>query len=128
LKGKRLALQREVLDSMFTYFQASYPDEGILLLRGKVDKHALTITGVVIPPSAVHGEYFSQFSPWFLPLDRSILGVAHSHPSGSAEPSEQDSMSVYGSIMVIVGYPFKSTSDVAVYDKDGNPIAFTVVD
>jgi len=125
---KTLVVSRHVLNSMLTYFKASYPDEGILLLRGRTDRKCVTVTDIVIPPGAVHGEDYSQFSPWLLPLDRSILGVAHSHPSGTAAPSTQDLLNVYGLLMVIVSYPFKSIGDVAVYDKDGNPVPFTVLD
>ncbi|HYA56727.1 MAG TPA: Mov34/MPN/PAD-1 family protein [Nitrososphaerales archaeon] len=117
---------KEVVDSLFTYSRMAYPNEGILLLRGKTKKGVVEVTGVVIPPLASHGAAFSSFSWWMLPVDLSYLGVAHSHPSGNHSPSQQDLLHATGRIMVIMGYPYATVDNLGVYDHYGNRIPFEV--
>lgn len=112
---------------MLTYSKSAYPEEGILLLRGKVKENEITITELVIPPLATHAEAFSSFPLIMLPADASILGVAHSHPSGALRPSTQDITYMYGRLMLIVGYPFESERDIAVFDKEGNLAVYEVI-
>ena len=123
-----VTMLREVVDSILTYSRSAYPREGILLLRGKSKKGAVRVESVVIPPVATHGEGFSSFSWTMMPIDLSFIGVAHSHPSGYAVPSHQDLLHMMGRIMVIAGYPYTDESCVKVYDIDGNPVGFQVVD
>ena len=123
-----LILKRSVVDSILTYAQMAYPKEGILLLRGHVEPPKTVISEVVIPPRAVHGFGFANF-PWhMLPLDRSILGTAHSHPSGSLRPSVKDLNHYYGRIMIITVYPFYSHQDVGAFDRSGTMIRYNIED
>ena len=117
---------KEVVDSLFTYSRMAYPNEGILLLRGKTKKGVVEVTGVVVPPAASHGAAFSSFSWWMLPIDLSYLGVAHSHPSGNHSPSHEDLLHASGKIMVIMGYPYATVDNLGVYDHYGNRIPFEV--
>jgi proteasome lid subunit RPN8/RPN11 len=96
LPVKSVIIHKEVVDSILTYSRSAYPREGILLLRGKSKKGVLEIESLVIPPMATHGEGFSSFSFWMLPIDLSFVGVAHSHPSGHAVPSHQDLLHAMG--------------------------------
>ena len=124
----RLILKRSVVDSILTYAQMAYPKEGILLLRGHVTPPDTVISEVVIPPRAVHGFGFANF-PWhMLPIDRSILGTAHSHPSGTLRPSVQDLNHYYGRIMIITVYPFHSHHDLGVFDRNGAIVNYDIVD
>ncbi len=102
----------------------AYPREGILLLRGKVKKGVAEVSSVMIPPGAVHGQGFSSFSWFMIPIDSSFLGVAHSHPSGYAVPSQQDLLHATGRIMIIVGYPYADEMSLRVYDLDGRELPF----
>jgi len=124
---KDLFIQQALVTSLLSYSQGVYPQEGILLLRGKTTKDKIVVNDTVIPPLATHGEGFSFFPLFPLPMDLSIVGVAHSHPSGGLKPSVQDLNSFYGRIMVITAYPFQSTDDVAVYNRNGNVLRYTVV-
>ena len=45
----------------------------------------------------------SHFNPYFLPIDFSIIGTVHSHPSGVLKPSIADLNHGYGKIMLIMG-------------------------
>ncbi|MFQ5998819.1 MAG: Mov34/MPN/PAD-1 family protein [Candidatus Bathyarchaeia archaeon] len=120
-------VRREVIDSVLSYSKAFHPDEGILLLKGKNRKGVLTIQEVVIPPLAEHSENSSSFPMFMLPSDVSIIGVAHSHPNGALFPSEEDLNNFYGRVMVLVGYPYRSEVDVAVFDRDGKSLVFNVI-
>jgi proteasome lid subunit RPN8/RPN11 len=121
-----VTFRKEVVDSLFTYSRMAYPNEGILLLRGKSKKGIVEVTGVVIPPLASQGAAFSSFSWWMLPVDLSYLGVAHSHPSGNHSPSQQDLLHATGRIMVIMGYPYATVDNLGVYDHNGNRVPFEV--
>jgi proteasome lid subunit RPN8/RPN11 len=126
LPVQRVVFHRDVVDSLFTYSKMAYPNEGILLLRGKTKKGVVEVTGVVVPPAASHGAAFSSFSWWMLPIDLSYLGVAHSHPSGNHSPSQQDLLHATGKIMVIMGYPYATVDNLGVYDHNGNSVPFEV--
>jgi proteasome lid subunit RPN8/RPN11 len=125
---KRVLIDRSVIDSILTYAKIQYPREGILLLRGKVDKNAILVNEIVIPPLAVHGHGYSEFPLHMLPMDSSIMGTAHSHPSGVLRPSFGDLNHFYGRLLVITTYPYDSEQQIAVYDREGNPVKYEIVD
>ncbi len=122
----KVVFRKEVVDSLFSYSAMAYPNEGILLMRGKTKKGVVEVTGVVVPPLADHGAASSSFSWWMLPIDLSYLGVAHSHPSGNPSPSHEDLLHTSGKIMVIMGYPYATVDNLGVYDHNGNRIPFEV--
>ena len=125
---QRVVFTREVVDSLLSYSKMAHPNEGILLLRGRASKGVAEVSGVVIPPAAVHSRSYSSFNWWMIPVDMSYLGVAHSHPSGYAVPSQQDLLHATGRLMVIMGFPYSDQSCLGVFDKDGNPVPFEVID
>lgn len=114
------------MDSLLSYAKMAYPNEGILLLRGKARKDTAEVTGVVIPPGATHAKSFSGFNWFMIPLDASYLGVAHSHPSGHVVPSHEDLLHVTGRLMVIMGYPYRDSGCIGAFDRDGRKIPFEV--
>jgi len=126
--GFRVRLSRSVLRSILEYAKACHPREGILLLRGKTAKDHVLVEEVEVPPLAVHGSTFSGFPPHMLPIDFSIVGTAHSHPSGVLRPSIRDLNNLYGRFMVITAYPYRSELDVAVYDGRGRRVEYEVVE
>jgi len=123
---KKIIFVTSVVDSLLSYAQNSYPNEGILLLRGMVHKDEIIVKNVIIPPFALHGRGFSSFPLHMLPLDLSILGTAHSHPSGNLQPSVSDLNHFYGKIMVIVAYPYRSKDDMGVFDREGNKVKYSI--
>jgi len=76
---------------------------------------------------SVRGSGFSNFPMYMLPIDFSIVGTVHSHPSGTLKPSTTDLNHFYGKIMVITAYPFRSERDIIVLDGEGNTISFEIV-
>ena len=62
-----------------------------------------------------------------LPLDFSIIGSVHSHPSGYSKPSVIDLNHFFGEIMMIVAYPFYGKKNVQVFSQSGEERALRVV-
>ena len=119
--------EKSVADSILSYALSAYPKEGILLLRGKVMKGDILVDEVLIPPLATHGRGFSGFPSIMLPMDLSVMGVSHSHPSGVLKPSIHDLNHFYGRIMVIAAYPFQSYSDIGVFNSNGDRITHEII-
>ena len=80
----------DMLEGLLEYAREMHPREIFLLMRGRQVDDTLKVEEFLLPPFAVHAVGFSSFSPWFLPLDPSIVGTVHSHPSGSLQPSVED--------------------------------------
>jgi proteasome lid subunit RPN8/RPN11 len=119
--------EKSVADSILSYSMGAYPKEGILLLRGRAEKDEILISDVLIPPLATHGQGFSSFPRVMLPMDLSVIGVTHSHPSGALQPSIHDLNHFYGRIMVIAAYPFQSYDSIGVFDSHGDKLRHEVV-
>jgi len=122
----QVSIERQVIVSILEYARACYPKEGILLLRGKKRKDKIIIEEIVVPPLSVRGSGFSNFPMYMLPIDFSIVGTVHSHPSGALRPSTTDLNHFYGKIMVITAYPFRSERDIIVLDGEGNALSFEI--
>jgi len=121
-----VALERGVVDSILTAARLAHPRETVLLLKARKKAGRILVYDVVIPPLAVRGGRFAEFPLHMLPLDLSIIGTAHSHPSGSPEPSVEDLNHFYGLLMVIASYPYGSEEDLAIYDGHGDRVPFEV--
>lgn len=121
-------VSRKLLEAIFESARSVYPRETILLLRGKVSKEKIEITDIIIPPLATHGKGFSGFPTYMLPMDFSLVGSVHSHPSGVAMPSVADLNRSFGRVIMIVAYPFQGTENVAVYNRSGEQFALRLTD
>jgi proteasome lid subunit RPN8/RPN11 len=119
--------KKTVADSILSYSIHAYPKEGILLLRGKTGKDDVLLTEVLIPPLATHGRGFSGFSNFMLPMDLSVIGIAHSHPSGVLKPSIHDLNHFYGRIMVIAAYSYESYNDLGVFNSHGDRLPHEIL-
>ena len=125
---KRLVrIDQTVIESILEYAKACHPKEGILLLKGRINKHLIMAEEVEIPPIAVHGRDFSNFPLHMLPIDFSVVGTAHSHPSGVLKPSIVDLNNFYGRIMIVTAYPYNSEQNISVFDREGNPVKYEIV-
>lgn len=119
--------RRSVIESLLGYARDLHPREGVLLLRGKVSGEKIVIDDTLIPPLATHGQRFSSFPLYMLPIDFSIVGVAHSHPSGVQAPSVEDLNHFYGRIMVIIAFPYQSEQDIVVFSREGEKVNFETI-
>ena len=85
----------------------------------------MLIDGLGIPPFSETGPIFAGFPSSFLPLDLSYVGMAHSHPVGSADPSLEDLNNFFGLVSIIVKSPYNE-DDVFAWDSSGNSIAISI--
>ena len=61
---------------------------------------------------------FSGFSSFLLPMDLSVIGISHSHPSGALRPSIHDLNHFYGKThQVIAAYPYESYNNIGVFNS-----------
>lgn len=124
----QVLIRKTVMDSILSYAKMCHPREGILLLRGRAKGDVIKVEEVLIPPLSIRGNGFSSFPPHMLPLDFSIIGVAHSHPSGILAPSTADLNNFYGKVMIIVAYPYMSEKNMLVIDGKGKKLKYRVVE
>lgn len=123
---RHVSLEKKVLDSILSYCQMKHPNEGILILKGKSKQGNIMIDGLVIPPFNYSGPTFAGFPHSFLPFDMSYVGIVHSHPSGSAEPSVTDLHNFFGLVSIIVQSPY-GDNDVFAWDSSGNAVPLSIV-
>ena len=121
-----VSVSAELLDSIFEGAKRLYPKETLLLLRGRRSKNAIQVIDLVVPPLAVYGYGFANLPFHMLPMDLSIIGTVHSHPSGNIHPSSVDLNHFFGRVLMIVGFPFASAQNIAVYDSKGERLPFQV--
>jgi proteasome lid subunit RPN8/RPN11 len=119
VKSATVSLSVELLDAIFEGARRLYPRETILLLRGKKSKDVIRVNELVVPPLATYGHGFADVPLHMLPMDFSIVGTVHSHPSGNLAPSDVDFNHFFGRILMIVGFPFAGEQNVAVYNSRG---------
>jgi proteasome lid subunit RPN8/RPN11 len=123
---RSVSLKKDVVDSISSYCKIKHPNESILILKGKSKKGNILIDGLVIPPFSHTGPTFAGFPQSFLPFDLSYLGIVHSHPSGSAEPSLTDLHNFFGLVSLIVQFPYDD-DDFFAWDSKGNSIKLEIV-
>lgn len=122
----KVTMPRELLEMILESARHLHPRETILLLRGKASKNVINVSDVLIPPLATYGRSFSAFPAHMLPIDFSIVGAAHSHPSGNLKPSVEDQNHSIGRVMLIVGFPYQGKESVAAYNRSGERLMLEV--
>jgi len=125
-KYRVISISHELLQTIFEGAKSLYPKETILMLRGEKKKDIITITELLVPPLANYGRGYANIRLHMLPMDFSIVGTAHSHPSGNVNPSHADLNHFFGPVLMIVGFPFTDEKNVAVYDRNGEKLAVQV--
>jgi proteasome lid subunit RPN8/RPN11 len=122
---RKILLQKTVLDSIISFCKMKHPNEGILILKGKSKNGTITIDGLAIPPFNFSGPTFAGFPHSFLPFDNSYIGIIHSHPSGTAEPSVTDLNNFFGLVSLIIKFPYEDDS-IFAWDSSGNSIPLSI--
>jgi len=125
-KYTAISISQELLQTIFDGAKSLYPKETILMLKGKKKKDIITITELLVPPLANYGRGFANIRLHMLPMDFSIVGTAHSHPSGNIIPSSADMNHFFGPVLMIVGSPFTDEKNVAAYNRNGERLAVRV--
>jgi proteasome lid subunit RPN8/RPN11 len=122
-----ISVSDELLQTILEGGRRLYPREMILLLRGKKKKDELSISEVLVPPLSTHGSNFAEVRLHMLPMDFSIVGTVHSHPSGNLTPSTTDLNHLFGIILMIVGFPFTDERNAAVYNRNGERLSLHII-
>ncbi|MFL6321862.1 MAG: Mov34/MPN/PAD-1 family protein [Nitrososphaeraceae archaeon] len=126
VRERQVIITRQAADGIITYSKTWHPNEGILILRGKSNKDKIVIDGLILPPFSLQGPYYSGFPTYDLPFDLSYVGTAHSHPSGSNRPSLEDLNNYFGSVSIIISYPYADNT-IAAFDRDGNHMQLEIM-
>ena len=122
----KVKIKEDLLKAILENARLMHPREILFILRGEKKKDCVIISDIIIPPFATYGHGFATFSLSTLPIDFSIIGTAHSHPSGNLAPSIGDLNQAIGKITMIVGYPY-TKQNVKVYDREGTEIELNTI-
>lgn len=117
-------IKRQALQMIMESAKDSYPNEFAAFLRAYKE----TIYEIVLLPGTVSGKRSAVYQLYMKPIDFSLVGTVHSHPSGVTLPSPEDLdlFSKTGKVHIIVGFPYRIT-DFAAYDREGKRIDIDVV-
>ncbi|MCK4366315.1 MAG: Mov34/MPN/PAD-1 family protein [Thermoplasmata archaeon] len=126
LKRKRArAIKRETIEMILEASRDIHPNEFGAILRAEEG----VITEIMLLPGTLSGSRSAIFQLHMLPIDFTVVGTVHSHPSGSISPSEADIalFQKFGYIHIITGVPFDKDSWRA-FDLYGEPVDLEVID
>ena len=120
-------IKESTLEFILESAKSSYPNEFGGFLRVSLDEKD-TINEIVIIPGTISGDSHAIFQLNMLPIDFSIVGTVHSHPSISFHPSDADIFLFrkYGKVHIVVAYPYSSTSWKS-YNHNGEEIDMKVI-
>jgi proteasome lid subunit RPN8/RPN11 len=124
----KVVVNEELLQAILEGARRLCPKETVLFLRGRKVKNLIEITDLLIPPLANYGKGFADIPLHMLPTDFSIVGSAHSHPSGNLMPSPTDLNHFFGMMLMIAGFPFTNEENVAVYNRNGEKLTLQVME
>ena len=120
-------ITRKCLDLILESSKSSYPNEfGALLSVDTSDKNL--INELVLLPGTISGNSHAIFRLHMLPIDFSIVGTIHSHPSPVPRPSRADLelFGKHGKVHIIAASPF-NTSSWRAYNFKGENIKIQVI-
>lgn len=118
-------IRRKTLRMILEASKSQYPEEFGAFLRAEKG----VIHELVLLPGTVSGERHAIFQLHNLPIDFTIVGTVHSHPSGECRPSQADLdlFRRYGWVHIIACSPFDMES-WAAFDGAGNERPLKVLD
>ncbi|MEM2899597.1 MAG: Mov34/MPN/PAD-1 family protein [Thermoplasmata archaeon] len=120
-------IDHELLQSLFEISKETHPNEFAAVLR--YDKARGVINEFMPLPGTLSGETSATLRLDMLPIDYSVVGVVHSHPTPYGFfPSGEDLFlfEKFGHTHIIIAYPYNISSWKA-YDFAGNMIELEVV-
>ncbi|PUA31234.1 MAG: hypothetical protein B9J98_07200 [Candidatus Terraquivivens tikiterensis] len=123
---RRVVFKKDVLVGLLEISRNLHPREAIVLLRGKEVGQDIILEEVLLAPASIYGEGFSGFRLDMLSMDFSLVGVAHSHPSGIPVPSVEDLNNMIGRVLVIVAAPYSGEDCVVAYNSRGERLQVVV--
>lgn len=124
---RRVLLKGELAAFLLEASKDVHPDEFLALLKGKEMGQDIVIEDLELAPSSTYGRFFSDFRLDLLPIDFSMVGIAHSHPSGNPNPSVEDMNNMLGKIMMIVTAPYSGFDNIVAYDGRGRRLPVEII-
>jgi proteasome lid subunit RPN8/RPN11 len=117
-RAKVHAIKKRTLRMILEAGKSSYPNEFGAMLRAEEG----VISELLLIPGTVAGEESALFKLHMVPIDFSVVGTVHTHPSHSCRPSGADLefFRKYGWVHIIACMPFDRRS-WACYDAMGEP-------
>ena len=117
-------IEREVLEMVNESAKATYPNEFVAILRAEKG----VITELLLLPGTTSGRTSGILNLHMLPIDFSVVGTIHSHPSLSNRPSgaDLDLFRRWGRVHIITCMPFDMVSWQA-YDIKGERIDLEII-
>ncbi len=124
---KKWLITKQCLSLISESAKSVYPNEFAGLLRVDDDRKEV-ITEVVLIPGTISGNQHALYRMHMKPVDFSIVGTVHSHPSGSFYPSEADLQLFrkYGRAHIIMARPYSDQSWQG-YDGKGNVLDIRII-
>ena len=118
------AITAKTLKMIIAASRDTYPREFACMLRADDG----VITEVMLVPGTISSQQSAILRLHMMPIDLSIVGSAHSHPTPNATPSEADLrlFSNSGQVHIIVGYPYDMESWKA-YSRQGQEVSLDVL-
>ncbi len=119
------AIEREVMELLLEVSKESHPNEFAGVLRAEGTR----ITEVMLVPGTVSGDRSALMQLHMLPIDFTVVGTVHSHPTGNPHPSDADRrlFGKFGYVNIITAHPYDMETWRA-WDIAGRPYPLSVVD
>lgn len=120
-----MKIRKDLLQFILEAARNSHPKEMAGILRKKDD----VIEEVLFLPGTISSGGSAVMKLHMLPIDRSICGSFHSHPSPNPMPSSGDLrfFAKFGAVHLILASPYTLNSWRA-YDHRGNQIELEVIE
>jgi proteasome lid subunit RPN8/RPN11 len=117
-------IDREALEFILEAARSNHPREfaGVLRVTGDV------VTEILLLPGTLSSAESALLRLHMLPIDPSVCGTVHSHPSSGPLPSPDDFQffDKFGAIHLIVAFPYDKNSWKA-YNHRGEEIRLEVI-
>lgn len=119
------SIRRETLEMILEASRDSHPMEFGAILRAEEG----VVSELLLIPGTIGGESHAIFHLHNLPVDFTVVGTVHSHPSPEPRPSRQDIefFQRIGYLHIIAAYPYDQASWRA-WDRQGEPYPLTIVE
>jgi proteasome lid subunit RPN8/RPN11 len=117
-------IDKEALEFILGASRSSHPKEFAGVLRATGD----TIKEVLLLPGTISSGRSAVLKLHMLPIDPTVCGTVHSHPSPNASPSGEDLalFAKHGRVHIIAAAPYNEHSWKA-YNHRGEEISLEVV-
>lgn len=124
---EKWSITRECLEMILESAKSTHPREFAAMLR--VEKGTHKISEILLLPGTIQGEEQAIFRFSMLPVDFSVVGTVHSHPSPHPIPSDADLdfFGQRGRIHIIAASPYDSKAWRA-YDHNGEEVEIQILE